>query len=85
MRKPHTWWPPWTSRLPILHRVLTGATYEEAIEAREYRYGDHHLEAAFHSRLKRIRLIGESLQESPAAMDHLAHRAYLELTEYTIS
>jgi hypothetical protein len=70
----------------FLHGILTAATYEEVIEAAENRYGDHRLEAAFHSQLKRrIQLIGESLQEFPAAIHHLAHSTHLELTEYLIS
>jgi hypothetical protein len=42
----------------ILYRILTGATYEEIIEAHENHYDDHHLEAAFHSRLKRTWPVG---------------------------
>jgi hypothetical protein len=70
----------------VLHVISTGATYDEVTEVLETYYGDHHLEAGFHSQLKRgIQLIGESqkdlaclesLQEF-AAVDHLARRATL--------
>jgi hypothetical protein len=33
----------------ILHGVPTRAAYKEAMEVLEYGYGDHHLEAVFHS------------------------------------
>jgi hypothetical protein len=64
----------------ILHRVFPGATHEEVTEALEKRYGDNHLEAAFLSQLKRrTHLVGESLQEFSAAIDHLAHGVHVEL------
>jgi hypothetical protein len=45
----------------ILHGVPTGATYEEVIEVLQNCYGDHHLEAAFYSELKRrTQFVGES-------------------------
>jgi hypothetical protein len=47
----------------ILHGVPAGVTYEEVAEVLVNRYGDHHLEAAFHSQLKRrTQLAGESLR-----------------------
>jgi hypothetical protein len=33
----------------VLHDIPTGATYKHITEMLENRYGDHHLEAAFHS------------------------------------
>jgi hypothetical protein len=68
----------------ILHGVPTGATYEEVTEVLENCYGDHHLEAAFHSQLKRTPLIRESLQEFAAAIDHLGHPTCVELPEHLI-
>lgn len=45
----------------ILHGIPTGVTYE-VVEGLENRYGDHLLETAFHSQLKRrAQLIGESV------------------------
>jgi hypothetical protein len=37
----------------ILHGVPTGATYVKVTEALGNRYSDHHLKAAFYSKLKR--------------------------------
>jgi hypothetical protein len=71
---------------PILHNVPTGATYGEATEGLENCYGDHHLEAAFHSQLKRkTQLIRETLQEFAIAIDYLAHHAHVKLSEHLIS
>jgi hypothetical protein len=60
--------------------------YEEVTEVLENRYGDHHLEEAFHAQLKRrIQHVRESLQESAAVIDRLAYCAYVELPEHLIS
>jgi hypothetical protein len=66
----------------VLHGVPRGATYEEAIEALEDRFGDQHLAAAYRSQLKaRTQKAGESQQEFAIAIEQLAHRAYLALPE----
>jgi hypothetical protein len=66
----------------ILHGIPTGATYEEVTEALGNRCVDNHLEAVFHSQLKRrTLLIGESLQEFSTAIDHLANCARVELPD----
>jgi hypothetical protein len=60
--------------------------YKEVTEVLENCYGDHYLEAVFHSQLKRRALIGsESLQESAATIDDLAHCAQNELHEHLIT
>jgi hypothetical protein len=70
----------------ILHDVPTGVTYEEVAEPLENRDSDHHLEAIFHSQLKRrTQLIRESLQVFAATIDHLAHHAHVELPKHLIS
>jgi hypothetical protein len=70
----------------IVHGVPTRATHKEVTEALRNRYGDHHLEAASYSQLKRrIQLVGESLQEFAAAIDHLVHRAHVQRHEHLIS
>jgi hypothetical protein len=49
-------------------------------------YGDHYLEAAIHAHLKRrTQCIKESLQESAAVIDHLAHNAFVRVPEHLIS
>jgi hypothetical protein len=61
----------------VLHVVPKRATYEETLEAREDRFGDQHLAAAFRSQLKsRTQCDAESLQEFNTAIEHLAHRTY---------
>jgi hypothetical protein len=61
-------------------------TYKEITEAPENRCGDHYLGEAFQSQMKRrSRLVGESLQDFIATIDHLAHRAHIELPEHLIS
>jgi hypothetical protein len=47
----------------------------------EKSYSDH-LEAAFHSQLKRTQLVGESLHEFAADIYHLPHCAHVELPEH---
>jgi hypothetical protein len=62
------------------------ATYEEVTTALENRYSDHHLEEALHTQLKRMsRRARGSLQKSAAVVDHLAHRAHINLLEQLIS
>jgi hypothetical protein len=64
----------------ILHGIPTGATYKKFVEGLENQYGDHLLEAAFHSQLKRrIQFVGESLLEIATAIEYVAHRAHIEL------
>jgi hypothetical protein len=59
--------------------------YKEVTEVLEDCYGDHYLEAVFHSQLKRRALTGgESLQESAATID-LAHRTHNEQHEHLIT
>jgi hypothetical protein len=50
------------------------------------RNDEHHLEGTFPSQLKRrIKLVGKSLQEFAAAIDHLPHCAHIELPKHPIS
>jgi hypothetical protein len=64
---PHSTWRPYWSDV------------RRETEALDNRYSDHHLEAAFHSQLKRrTQLVGESLQEFADAIVHLAHRAHVK-------
>jgi hypothetical protein len=64
----------------ILYGVPAGVTYEVVTEMLENHYGDYHLQAAFHSELKRrTHLVKESLQEFDTDIDHLAHHAHVEL------
>jgi hypothetical protein len=74
------------SQLPtfFLHSVRTGEKHNEVTEALENCYGDHHLEAVFHSQLKGPQLIRESLQEFAATINHLAHHDHIELLEQLI-
>jgi hypothetical protein len=70
----------------ILHASLTRVMYKEVTEALQNCHSDHHLAAVFHSQLKRrTQLSRESLQEFPAAMDHLAHPTHVVLPEHLIS
>jgi hypothetical protein len=69
----------------VLHDVPTGATYREVTEVLKNSYGDHHLEVACRSQLKRTQLVGESLQEFVATIDQLPHRAHVELPKHLIS
>jgi hypothetical protein len=56
-----------------LHWVPTGATYEEAINALEDRFGDQHLAAAYRSQPKvRTQKAGESPHEFATAIKQLA-------------
>lgn len=50
----------------ILHRVPTSVRHDVLQNC----YYDYHLELAFHSQLKIIQPIGESLQEFVEAIDH---------------
>jgi hypothetical protein len=60
----------------VLHGVPKGATYEEALEALEDRFGDQHLAFDYRSHLKtRTQFVGEFLQEFDTAVEQLAHRA----------
>jgi peptide subunit release factor 1 (eRF1) len=69
----------------VLHDILTNATYEEILQALEDRFRDQHFAAGFRSQLKtRTQRAGESLQEFAAAIEQLAHRAYLTLPEERI-
>jgi hypothetical protein len=89
----HNHWTPWEKATyliaalqgracDVLHGVPRGATYEEAIEALEDRFGDQHLAAAYRSQLKtRTQKAGETLQEFATAIEQLAHRAYPALPE----
>jgi hypothetical protein len=61
----------------VPHSVRTEVTYKEATGALEIRYGDHQLEKALPSQLKRTQFVGESLQEFVAAIDHMTHRAHV--------
>jgi transcriptional regulator of heat shock response len=70
----------------ILHGVPTGATYKEFSAVPEKFYGDHQLEAAIHTQLKRrTTRIKESLQESATVINHLARCAFIRLLEHLIS
>lgn len=54
----------------ILHDICTGAMNEDVTEVLDNYYSDHHLEAVFHSQLKRrTQLIRESLQEFATTID----------------
>jgi hypothetical protein len=66
----------------VLHRVPKGATYEETLEAQEYRFEDQHLAASYHSLLKtRTQGVGESVQEFSTAAEQLVHRNHPALPE----
>jgi hypothetical protein len=70
----------------ILHGIPTRAMYKRVTEVLENCYSDHHLKAAFHSKLKRRALIGgESLQESAAIIDDLAHCTDNELCKHLMT
>jgi hypothetical protein len=52
--------------------VSIGATYQESTAVLKNRYGNHHLEVAFHAQLRRrVQQPRENLQEFAAAIDHL--------------
>jgi hypothetical protein len=60
--------------------------YENINEALENHYGDNHMEAVFHSQLKRrTQLVREPLQEFATAIDHLPHRVHVQLPDHLIS
>jgi hypothetical protein len=61
----------------VPHGVPTEVTYKEATGALEIRYAEQQLEKALHSQLKRTLFVGESLQESVAAINHTTHRAHV--------
>jgi hypothetical protein len=70
----------------ILHRAPTGATYKEVTEVLKNHYWDHYLKEAFHAQLRRsVQHTREPLQEFAGTTDHLAHHAYVDLTEQLIS
>jgi hypothetical protein len=59
--------------------------YKQVTEILENCYGDHHLEAAFHSQLKRrTQFVGEFLQELSAAIDHMYHHAHIGLPKHLL-
>jgi hypothetical protein len=66
----------------ILHSIPAGASYEDIVGALRNRFGDHQLAAAYRSHLKaRVQTGGETLQEFSAAVEQLAHRAFVGLRE----
>jgi len=64
----------------ILHTVPADAPYEAIVGALRDRFGDHQLAAAYRSQLKtRMQANEETLQEFAAAVEQLAHRAFVGL------
>ena len=64
----------------ILHTVPAEATYEAIVGALRDRFGDHQLTAVYRSQLKaRTQANDETLQEFAAAVEQLAHRAFVGL------
>jgi len=64
----------------ILHTVPAEAKYEDIVGALQDRFGDHQLAAAYRSQLKaRVQASSETLQEFAAAVEQLAHRAFVGL------
>jgi hypothetical protein len=55
-------------------------TYEDIVGTLRDRFDDHQLAVAYRSKLKnRVQKSGETLQVSIAAMEQLAHRAFVGL------
>jgi len=64
----------------ILQTMLPEATYEDIVESLRDRFGDHQLAVAYRSQLKaRVQATGETLREFAAAIQQLAHRAFVGL------
>jgi hypothetical protein len=64
----------------ILHTVPPKATYEDIVESLRDHFGDHQLPGAYRSQLKaRVQASGETLQKFAAAVELLAHRAFVGL------
>jgi hypothetical protein len=53
MTRPHTWSLPWTSRTPSFYMASPTEAMYLVSAVLENHYGDHHLEQAFHTQLKR--------------------------------
>jgi hypothetical protein len=62
-----------------LHTVPAAATCEAIVGALRDRIGDHQLKAAYRSQLKTMTQGNETLQEFQAAVEQLAHRAFVGL------
>ena len=64
----------------ILLNVPAKATHEDIVVSLWNRFRHHQLAAAHRSQLKaRVQTSGETLKEFAAAIDQLAHRAFVEL------
>jgi hypothetical protein len=64
----------------IVHTVPPEATYKAIVGALQDRFGDHQLVAAYRSQLKaRMQVGDETLQEFAAAVEQLAHQAFVRL------
>jgi len=64
----------------ILHTVPADATYEAIVGALQVRFVHHQLAAAYRSQLKtRMQASEETLQDFAAAVEQLAHRAFVGL------
>jgi len=64
----------------ILHIMLAKVTYVDIVESLRDRFGDHQPATTYRSQLKaRVQVSGETLQEFAAAVEQLAHRAFVGL------
>jgi hypothetical protein len=66
----------------VLHGIPKSATYEETLQALDYRFGEEHFAAEYRNQFKvRTQKVGESLQDFATAIQQLARRAYPALPE----